>query len=277
MSFTGVQRLGSVIGCILWYFPNRSKLVTLKNIALCFPHLSKQEKNALAKQSLFHTGKTIAESALVWVADPQKNLQLIKNISGMCHLETAVKNGKPIIILAPHIGNWELFNLYVSDQYDITVMYKPTGSVLIDNFIKDSRMRCGTELAPTSRLGVAKILQALKNKQLVGILPDQEPDQKSGIFAPFFTIRTLTTTLIPRLVKKTGAEVIIGYAKRLDNHQGFDIVMKPVKLEQDEGDLLKSVTIMNQAIEDCVNDITDQYQWEYKRFKRRPPGEKRLY
>ncbi len=30
---------------------------------------------------------------------------------------------------------------------------------------------------------------------------------------------------------------------------------------------------MNQAIEQCVREIPEQYQWEYKRMRHRPPGE----
>ena len=34
---------------------------------------------------------------------------------------------------------------------------------------------------------------------------------------------------------------------------------------------------MNKTIERCVREATVQYQWEYKRFRERPPGEKKIY
>jgi KDO2-lipid IV(A) lauroyltransferase len=43
------------------------------------------------------------------------------------------------------------------------------------------------------------------------------------------------------------------------------------------GDLHSAVTAINQAIEDCVRERPEQYQWSYRRFKTRPEGEASFY
>ncbi|MCP5231114.1 MAG: hypothetical protein H6948_03310, partial [Zoogloeaceae bacterium] len=44
-----------------------------------------------------------------------------------------------------------------------------------------------------------------------------------------------------------------------------------------EGPLENSLAVMNQAVEACIREAPAQYQWIYKRWKRRPDGEPKIY
>ena len=61
-----------------------------------------------------------------------------------------------------------------------------------------------------------------------------------------------------------------GYAARLPKGAGFRIRMRELDLRRER--LSDSVTAMNQAVEEMVRECPEQYQWEYKRFRRRPDG-----
>ena len=37
-------------------------------------------------------------------------------------------------------------------------------------------------------------------------------------------------------------------------------------------DPVTATTALNKSIEDVVREVPEQYQWEYKRFRHRPPG-----
>jgi KDO2-lipid IV(A) lauroyltransferase len=37
-------------------------------------------------------------------------------------------------------------------------------------------------------------------------------------------------------------------------------------------DIFESVQAINAAVEDCIREAPEQYQWEYKRFKKQPDG-----
>lgn len=112
---------------------------------------------------------------------------------------------------------------------------------------------------------------------MTGILPDQNPGN-GGVFAPFFGIEANTMTLVHKLAEKTGAGIVIAYADRLPRGQGFITRIHPV----DEQGILNrepvaAATALNQAVEMCVREQPTQYQWTYKRFKKRPEGEEKLY
>jgi Kdo2-lipid IVA lauroyltransferase/acyltransferase len=124
---------------------------------------------------------------------------------------------------------------------------------------------------PTNRQGVVQLLRALERGEIVGILPDQEPDLSGGEFAPFFGKDALTMTLAARLANKTGAAVLCGFARRLPESAGFELVYRRADPQVASTEPLLAATALNRSVEACVLEEPMQYQWEYKRFKKRPP------
>jgi KDO2-lipid IV(A) lauroyltransferase len=90
-------------------------------------------------------------------------------------------------------------------------------------------------------------------------------------------VDTLTPTLPQQLIQETGCKVIFAFSERLPNNQGFDLHFVSPEEDQFSTDPLVAATAMNAAIATCVAKCPAQYQWTYKRFKRRPEGEKSPY
>ncbi len=271
------QIIGAFCGLISYVFKLDTSRITRINLGLCFPDLSSKQRDKMTRNSLMETGKVIAEMGICWLRDISSVLSLIKNvrneevmINGM-----AKKNG--VIIIAPHIGNWEILNLYVVSKYPVTVLYQPPKIVELDDFVRSSRERAGSGVVPTNRKGVGILFQKLKHGEAVGILPDQEPPREAGVFVPFFNTPALSMQLIVKLAKKTGAQVVCGFAKRLPRGQGFEIIFLPADEAIYSDDTQVSVTAMNKSIENCIKHAPEQYQWEYKRFKSGVEGKTRLY
>jgi KDO2-lipid IV(A) lauroyltransferase len=110
---------------------------------------------------------------------------------------------------------------------------------------------------------------------VVGILPDQVPNEAAaGIFSPFFGVPAYTMVLVFRLVQKTGALVLFTYAERLSQGGGFHLHFQQASPMINSAQVEISVRALNQGVEQCVQTCPSQYQWNYKRFKRHPNGEK---
>lgn len=147
-------------------------------------------------------------------------------------------------------------------------LYMPPDDPALDRLLLRSRARGGLRMAAGGQAGVGKLLRALRAGELVGILPDQVPADGSGVFAPFFAQPAYTMTLACKLAQRPGARVFCGYAKRLPAGAGFRAVVRELDLRRENLD--ESITAMNQAIEEMVRECPEQYQWEYKRFRRQP-------
>lgn len=263
------RTLGSFAGWVMWRSRGRARRFTLENLALCWPELSDTERARLARQSLKETGKTAAEAAAVWQHSPQWLMQKIVEVEGAQHLHEGLESGHGLLVLAPHLGNWEVVGSFLASQAPTTALYQPPRQPALDALIYEGRSRSNMELAPTNRRGVGQLLKALKRREIVGILPDQVPEPgNGGEVAPFFGQPALTMTLVHNLIQRTGCTVVSVFAERVP--AGFKVVIQPA----DEGiyrdTVLESVTALNRSVEECVRRAPAQYQWEYKRFRRLP-------
>ncbi|MBT8147744.1 MAG: lysophospholipid acyltransferase family protein [Gammaproteobacteria bacterium] len=267
-----VQAIAGLLGTAMYLIPTRARETTRQNLRLCFPELAEQELDRLTIQSLKETARTALEMGKCWLLPIERVLATIRAVEGKEILEEAVDQGHGVVLLAPHLGNWEVFGYYFTEQFPTTFMYQPPKNRYFDSMIKAARSRGKARLAPTNRQGVAILLKTLKQGNMVGLLPDQEPGEDGGEFADFFGTPALTMTLVSRLVERTGARVICGYARRLPHGRGFNLVFKAADPMIYDADLAKSVVGLNRTVEACVKEAVSQYQWEYKRFKRRPDG-----
>lgn len=142
-----------------------------------------------------------------------------------------------------------------------------------EDYMIKVRGRLGSELVRGDRRGLARLASILREGGVAGILPDQSPRGKGNAFAPFFGMEVKTMTLVSKLIQRTGANVLITYAERLPDASGFRIVVRETGPGLEDKDPVAATTAMNHAIEQCVREIPEQYQWEYKRMRHRPPGE----
>ncbi len=266
-----MHHIGWLIGRLFILIPNRERMVTEINLKLCFPELSETERLSLRNRSLEQAGRTLTEMAAAWFWPVERVLGQIQSITGDEHLQRDPKQG--LIVLAPHLGCWEIAGLYLAKRGRLVSLYRPPKQQALEPIIKAARERSGAELVPTDGRGVKRLYKVLQSGGITGILPDQQPDSDKGsVFAPFFGIPALTMLLINRLVRKTGAKVVYCYAERLPFGHGFIIHYLPAPDGMDAIDPVVAGAALNLGVESCIHNCSDQYQWSYKRFKDQPEG-----
>lgn len=268
--------IGKLLGLLFFLLPNSHRAISARNIALCFPGLSCWQRLNLLRRSLEETGKTIMEVPLIWCGSRKRVMELVKQKSGEEAVRDAMSSGKGMIAVSPHIGCWEMSGLYLSNHYDITSMYRPPRYGSLASLMRNGRERLGAHLVPTDASGIKLLMQALKQGKMIGVLPDQDPRETGGVFAPFFGIPANTMTLLPKFAQKSGAAVIYCFAERLSWGRGFHLrfISAP---EVGNGDMTVAATAVNAAVEECIRLAPAQYQWSYKRFRTRPDGDVSLY
>ena len=262
---------GALIGRALWRLDSRMARTTRTNLTIAFPELCDDERQRLGRRSLEQTCALALEAAAVWGSKVEHVLKRVVSVQGRELIGAAVARGRGVIVLAPHLGNWEIANLYVARHCGVTALYQPSGDVPLDGLVRTFRERAGSRMKVAGTGGIRSVLKALKGGQCVGVLPDQVPVPKQGVVVEFFGHAALTMTLVHRLALRTGARVVCVYAQRLDNG-AFSIRFRDVADELYDCDPSVSAQAMNDAVERCVREAPEQYQWEYKRFRRLAQG-----
>ncbi len=269
-----LHRLGALVGWGMALIPNRQRRNALINISLYAPERPAAELTRMRNRSLRELGKTLFETAPLWLRPPAEALSLIREVRGIELLER--EPGQGLIVLSPHLGAWELAGLYLSTRGPTAIFYKPQR--LLDELIVEARRRAGATLAPITARGIKLLLGALERGDNVGILPDQEPrEEKGAVFAPLFGVPAYTMLLVSRLARRSGAPVIFMIAERLPRSAGFRIHCLRAPEGIDSDDDMTAAVALNRGIEQCIAICPDQYLWSYRRFRRRPSGERKIY
>ncbi len=269
--------LGNLLGRLLMLTNNQQRRIAKRNLQRCFAGLTSKQQQKLLRRNMQETGKLLLESGRVWLTDKAGFYAMVQEVHGQQHLQQALAKGNGVILAIPHLGNWEVVGLYCSSQHTMTSLYRPPRLAGIDNLIRHARERFGAKLVPTNAKGVRALYQALSANELVAILPDQDPRDKGGLFAPFFGIQANTMTLLSRLSQKSNASVLCCYAERLPRGRGFAIHFLPAEPALYEKDASTSVATLNRMVEQAIRQIPEQYQWGYKRFRSRTEGEGNFY
>lgn len=268
-------RLLHAIGALLAYpvrwLGTREYRVARRNLDLCFPALEAPARRRLLRETLAEAGKGLCELPRLWAGDPRRALGLIRAVHGREHFDAARAGGRGVLVAAPHLGAWELLNLWLSAQGPLTILYRVPQRAEYEPLLVRARGALGAETVRAEPAGVRLLLRRLKQGHIVGILPDQRPKGGEGLDAPFFGHPARTMTLVSRLAHRATVDVVLGFAERLPRGAGYALHFIPAEPTVAGDDLAAAVAALNRGIEACVRMAPAQYQWTYKRLSFRAP------
>ncbi len=266
------HRVGAALGRVLAWLPCSQRSVTRINLALCFPDASPADRSRLERASLSHLGRMMAELGALWTWDRERILALVRSVEGEEVIRTSLDRGRGAVIVSPHLGSWEMTTAYASIRHPGLGVYRPPRQGDLDRFVCAGRSRFGGRMLPAGARAVRELLRELEAGGLVGLMPDQDSGDGAGIFVPFFGELANTGVLVPRLVARTGARLILAFAERCARGEGFHLRFAPASEAAHSSDLVVAAGALNQDIERLVRRVPDQYLWSYRRFRIRPPG-----
>ena len=267
-----LHAVGAGLGRVFWWTNGPERHHTEVNFALVLTQYGAKERQDAARRTLRETGKSLTEIAKVWGSGPDAALALVREVDGEDLFDAALASGKGLIIAAPHLGCWELLNIWLCSRTPMAIVYRPPRRAALEPLLLRARGALSPEQVRAEGAGVRTLYKRLQAGGTVGILPDQQPKQGDGEFAPFFGVPALTMVLLPRLAQRTGATVLFAFAERLPHGAGFRVRFRAAPEGIDAADLPTAVAALNRGVEECVQLAFEQYQWHYKRFQLRPDG-----
>ncbi len=272
LPFPLLAACGRGLGRLLYVLGRERRRVTLINLGLCFPTLSAQEKSALAKRHFALFGRSFLERGLLWWSSPERIRRRVR-LEGREHLD-ALK-GKPVILLVPHFLGLDAAWTRLSMEYDMSGIYANQKNPVFNALLYEGRARFGKSLMLSRQDGTRRGVKAIKSGYPFFYLPDLDYGPRDALFVPFFGVPAATITGLSRLARLTGATVLPVIARMTES--GY-VVRIGAPWRDFPGESIESDTRrMNAFIEAEVMTMPEQYYWLHKRFKTRPPGEKRPY
>lgn len=258
-----LHRFGAVLGKLIYSLSDKYAERMRDNLSNALKGRPQADFRKVLNASIVETGKGAVELLWIWCRPLAEVTASVKACYGWEHIEAARASGKGIIFLTPHLGCFDVSALYVAEHMPLTVLYRPPKLIWLEHVMRNGRERAQMRLARTDVSGVRQLYKALKRAEAIGLLPDQVPGNGEGEWADFFGRPAYTMTLIGRLVKSSGASVVMTSVERLTNGSGYVLRFTPLEFNVD----LPIGRQVNAALEELVLTNPAQYLWSYNRYK----------
>ena len=216
-------------------------------------------------KSISAVGKSMAELPFIWCA-PAERVLATAEVENWSVVQSAIDSGRGLILLTPHLGCFELIAQVVAQHLPFTVLYRPPRKAALKPLIEGARQRHNLLLAPANLSGVRMLLKALKKGGVVGLLPDQVPQNGEGVWADFYAHPAYSMSLPGKLQQMSGAMIVLCYAERKAAGAGY--LVRFIAFDAPLGETaLSQATAINHAMEQLIARCPEQYFWSYNRYK----------
>jgi KDO2-lipid IV(A) lauroyltransferase len=264
--------LGRQLGRVVFRLDWIHRKVALENLHIAFgEEKPERELFAIAKRTFENLGMVAVEFFRI----PGMDKETYKKKVEMEGVEEALKvldKKKGALLLLGHFGNWELMALMSKViEKPILVIAKSIKQQRIDQWITRIRKMVGLELIPPKN-ATPKVIKALSQNEVVGILFDQRGKRSKGVWADFFGRKVPTTAGLAIMAIKSGAPVLPVFMIRNGFQKHRLIVKEPLELIY-TGDIKKDVEantqLFNHTLESIIREYPDQWFWVHRRWERK--------
>jgi len=269
LPWNALLALGRGIGWLAWHLLERRRHIAETNIRLCFPELSHDEQQALAKASVISAGEALTEMAGTYFND-RIDLGERLTIKGFAHVDNALAQDQGVILLGMHFNSIDVGSRLLGKVLDFNVVYRPNDNPVMDWVINRGR---GQNVHNIPRHDLRQMVRCLRKGEVLWYAPDQDYGTEHAVYVPFFGQTACTITTTSRLAKMGKAVVIPCAHYRLPNGQ-YEIVFGKPLSDFPSDDEVADTTLINQTIEAYVRPHPEQYLWVHRRFKHQPDGRK---
>jgi len=244
------------------------------NINIAYSSINQKDRESLVKRSVKQSIRSYYETLFCLSRNQTKLNQSIFKVENR-FLFTQTNRDFGLILLSNHNRSVDLLLNQLTNQEDVTAIFKPIKIKVFNEFVRKNRQKSGSNVFETNFTGVKELFAALKRCEAVAMAADQVPAKNMGVYEIFFGRKVYTTNLIPSLHSKTKAP-IVSVALHSDNLSNRLYIRYGSKNTYKE-ELPYSAKAMNKEIENIININPEDYNWEYKRFKKQEVEDKTIY
>lgn len=248
--------------------------VVERQIAAAFPDWDAARVARTAKSAYEHLGRTTIETALLASQGKAKILELFDEPPEWHVLERAIGKGRGVMLVAGHLGNWELAGSYLAARgVRIEAVARAMENPLFDGYLTRTRQRIGMEVIWDGD-AVRRVPRALRADGVVAFLVDQGAVGLASTWVPFFG-RQAKTPRGPAVfaLRLQTPVVFVAPLRKPDGRFTLRLEEVPVTYGEDRNAAVdRIVADYTATLERWVRQAPEQYFWHHRRWKHQRPG-----
>lgn len=269
LGLNGARKLGILLGKIFYTFIPIRKKVVLNNLRIAFPDLDDYTIKKLARENYEALGITFAE-ILALPALTQQDLLNAFQVENIGFINEKYAEGKGLILMTAHFGNWEFAALSVGMQMPdhLVVVTKNQRNPYVNTWMNTVRAKWGNTCAPLGA-SIKNVFKELLEKRVVALAADQR-GPKEGIRVSLFGRSSAVFPGPAALAIKTGAPLLVGFPIR-QSDMNYTFRLEEIPKEGLSNNTEEAVAQLSQRhtdlLESYVRKYPGQWFWMHNRWK----------
>lgn len=234
----------------------------LDNLAMIWPQMPQERRAEIASKCLNNVGRSFIENYSARDF-PKRMAKNTPTGAGVAALEKAAEQGKPVILVTGHYGNYEAMRAcLVARGYDIGGLYRNMKNPYFNAHYVQTMEAFGGPVFPQGRRGTAGFVRHLKDGGQLVLLFDQHV---FGAPALDFLGQPANTALsAAELALRYDALLIPFYGIRQADGVSFDTVLEaPVP----HSDAVTMTQALNDSLTARVKADPEQWFWVHRRWR----------
>jgi len=243
------------------------------NLTHAFPEKTNKERQAIVRGMYRHFALMIRDTILLW---RHRNEDLLKTFFEDSDIEPFFelkREGKGLILVTGHLGNWEMAGCAFNSVYQINGFSHEFRNPYIRKSLIRLRATFGQKTIFTTQ-SMEVILECLRRNECLALLPDKHM-KTSRIKVTFFGRHVYAPSGPAILSWRSGAPIFIGAAFRIGLSSRFRLETCPVirpDLTAVKGAEIRRITqAYMDALEDLIRRHPEQWIWFHNRWKKQLP------
>jgi Kdo2-lipid IVA lauroyltransferase/acyltransferase len=271
---------GAGLGAITAAVDRFNRPIAMRNLEIAFPDWPAGQRLETLKAMYRNWGRMAAEWCHIDELTPE-TISRIAHYEGVENWKRGLElsGGRGGFIFTGHFGNFELLMAaHALYGNPVAILHRPLRNPLIDAAVEAVRKRPGNQMI--ERKGGGAAIRAVLQRAGVVAMPI-DLDVRHGVFVDFFSLKASTSTSLARLAITTNRPAVPGFIVREGNTLHHRMLALPPLEVVREGNrqeaVLETTQRATRVIEDMIRQYPDHWNWIHRRWKTRPPGEKRFY
>lgn len=265
-----IYRLGNAMGRLALRLMKRRAKIAYRNLELCFPEMSEEERHRMVVKNFESVGMGVMETGIAWFW-PTKRINRWMDASGLEHIRAVQDSGRGVLLIGIHFLTLEMGARMFGIHNPGIGVYRPNDNPVLDWLQTWGRMRSNKSML--DRKDLKGMVRALKNGEIIWYAPDHDYGPRASVFAPLFAVKYAATTSGTWMLAKMSKACIVPFVpRRKPDGKGYELIILEPECNPPLDDAETTAAWMNTIVEKCILMAPEQYMWLHRRFKTRPEG-----
>ncbi len=210
--------LGTRIGAMARPFLKRRESIARKNLELCFPQHSAEEREKMIAENFRSLGMALVETGMAWFW-PDSRVRKWFDVEGLDNLKRAQMQNRGVMVVGVHFMSLELGGRVMGLCQPMMATYRPHNNQLMEWVQTRGRMR--SNKAMIGRNNLRGIVGALKKGEAVWFAPDQDYGRKAAPSRRSLRWKMSPQPMAPMFSPLSGAAMLTVTMVRKADYSGY--------------------------------------------------------